>query len=477
VDVKYSAIFIYYDSLQNPLFAVTLQFLQTQNLIVDFVSVTKAGMSLNAEQEAVVAEVMAGKSLFITGPGGTGKSYLIRLLKERLLRAGKTVAVTAMTGCAALQLDCGAKTLHSWAGIGLGKEPIQTIVNSLQRRGDVKKRWKTTDVLIIDEVSMLTPELLEKLNALAQIMRRQQLFAMGGMQVLFVGDFCQLPPVVKGDDVPTKFLFDSDVWSEIVQKTICLKSIQRQSDPVLQRILNEARMGTVSEESLAILQSRHISKHTLGDIQPTRIFSLNAKVEDINQQNMEALEGDLVARMAKICYAPKIDSLMGPNPENDDVKYALKRLQNDGAFVPVLSMKVGAQVMLITNLNLDAGLVNGSRGVITAFTPTNLPIVKFRNGQTLVIDLATWFTDEFPGIGYAQIPLRIAYAITIHKSQGATLDCALIDIGKSTFEYGQAYVALSRVRSLDGLYIHDLQVDRIRANPRIVEYYQSLASG
>jgi len=144
--------------------------------------------------------------------------------------------------------------------------------------------------------------------------------------------------------------------------------------------------------------------------------------------------------------------------------------------VPMLSMKVGAQVMLIKNLDVEIGLVNGSRGVIIRFTETELPVVEFRNGIKMTIDLATWMTEEFPFIGMAQIPLRIAYAITIHKSQGATLDCALVDVGKDTFEYGQAYVALSRVRSLDGLYIWGLDISRIKAHPRVVEFYKNLSA-
>ena len=434
-------------------------------------------MPLTIEQEEAISEVLAGKSIFLTGPGGVGKSHLIRELKERTLLAGKVIAVTAMTGCAALQLECGAKTLHSWAGIGLGKEPVDVLLAALKRFNNKKTqaRWKHTDILVIDEVSMMTADLLEKLDVIGRVLRKNDFAPMGGLQIVFVGDFCQLPPVIRdisGEEMD-KMLFDSSIWKDIIQRTICLKQIKRQSNPILQGILNEARMGVLTPESLAILEERKMKKHKIDDIKPTLIFSRNNKVDEINNKNMDALDGPMIVRMAATCYAPKVDEF-SVNVEDPEIKRALNRLDNDAAYVSVLSMKVGAQVMLITNLDIDCGLVNGSRGVITGFTGTNLPIVKFINGVIRTIDLATWMTEDFPQVGRTQIPLRIAYAITIHKSQGATLDCALIDIGKDTFEFGQAYVALSRVRSLEGLYIWSLDPNRIKAHPRVIEFYKAL---
>ena len=438
-------------------------------------------MPLNTEQEAVMAEILAGKSVFITGPGGVGKSYLVREIKSRLLEAGRSVAVTAMTGCAALQLECGAKTLHSWASIGLGRESVDALVAGIRRFNNqkAKARWKHTDVLIIDEVSMMTPDLLEKLDSVGRIIRGKFATPMGGLQIVFVGDFCQLPPVFKdlsGGEVEPALLFECGVWAEIVQTTICLKQIQRQSDPVFQQILNEARMGALTAESVAVLEGRKVKDTVLKEqleastVKPTLIFSRNNKVDDINNKNMDALDTPLVPRKSKICYSTKTDPGT-VNPEDPAIKYALSRLENDAPYVPMLSMKVGAQVMLITNLDVEAGLVNGSRGVIIQFTETELPIVEFRNGIKMTIDLATWMTEEFPFIGMAQIPLRIAYAITIHKSQGATLDCALVDVGKDTFEYGQAYVALSRVKEMESLYVHDLDAEAFRAHPKVNAFY------
>ena len=436
-------------------------------------------MPLNTEQEEAVAEVIAGKSLFITGPGGVGKSYLIREIKSRLLALGKMVAVTAMTGCAALQLECGAKTLHSWAGVGLGREPVAELIKILRWRKNAKARmrWACTDVLIIDEVSMMTAEFLEKLDEIGRNFRGKPTRMMGGLQLVLVGDFAQLPPVsqsdISGAFIEQPMLFDGQIWKECIDKTICLKQIQRQSDPILQGILNEARMGSLSPASVAVLESRHISKHTLSDILPTLIYSMNGKVDRINNTKLDALDSDLIVRMATLCTAYK----KGDVPEDEaEVKRILAKLDNDAAYVPVLCMKVGAQVMLLKNLDVENGLVNGSRGVITQFTESQAPVVKFVNGVNRIMEVEAWMSEDNPKIGKMQYPIRIAYAITIHKSQGATLDCALVDIGKDTFEYGQAYVALSRIRSLGGLFISDLQIDRIRAHPRVIEFYRSLSA-
>ena len=436
-------------------------------------------MPLTVEQEEAINEVLAGKSIFLTGPGGVGKSHLIRELKERVLLAGKTIDVTAMTGCAALQLECGAKTLHSWASIGLGKEPVHELIKTLLWKKNIhaRNRWKFTDILVIDEVSMLTSDLLEKLDQIARKFRNNQFKCMGGLQLVLVGDFAQLPPVmqndISGSFIENPMLFDSEIWKEVVEKTICLKQIQRQSNPILQTILNQARMGALTKESIDILESRHISKHTIGDILPTQIYSMNHKVDSINDRKLDEINSELIVRIATACSSSKKDSL-SPNMDDPEVKRALSKLDNDASYVPLLCMKIGAQVMLIKNIDVEAGFVNGSRGVIIRFTQIGEPVVRFMNGDEKSLKLEAWMSEDIPEVGKMQYPIRIAYAITTHKSQGATLDCALIDIGKDIFEFGQAYVALSRVKTLEGLFISNLQIDRIKAHPRVIEFYKSL---
>jgi hypothetical protein len=203
------------------------------------------------EQRAAIEAALRGDSMFITGPGGTGKSFLLSVLYDEFRLQGKRVAVTAMTGCAALLLGSHAKTLHSWAGIGLGKGPADTHIRAIVMNGRKKKNWNQTDCLVIDEVSMLTPQLLELLDQIARTVRKRRGQLMGGLQVIFVGDFYQLPPVSS-----TQFAFQSEVWKQLVKDVYQLTIIHRQRDPVFQKILNEARIGELTPESVAILTER-----------------------------------------------------------------------------------------------------------------------------------------------------------------------------------------------------------------------------
>lgn len=426
---------------------------------------------LTEEQRKAFEAVRSGKSIFLTGPGGTGKSFLLKTIYEEIPKqTEKHVAVTALTGCAALLLGRFAKTLHSWAGIGLGRESAAVLAATIRRSGKALRRWLGTDVLIIDEVSMLTPELLEKLDAIAKLLRRDSK-PMGGLQMVFVGDFYQLPPVTKEDEIP--FVFECEAWHEIVQETIQLTQIQRQDDPKFQKILNEARKGIVSPEGLAILQSRTNQPWQSLTIRPTLLFTRRAEVDNINDRNLKALSSERKLFKAETVFAP-IEATRGLTKDSPEVKRAVEKMDKDGSYMGELVLAVGAQVMLLTNMDFDAGLVNGSRGVVIGFDGNNTPLVQFLRGAPIPIPTSSWESTEIEGLSRKQIPLRLAYAITIHKAQGATLDCALIDIGTSTFEYGQAYVALSRVKNLDSLYIWDVEPTAFRAHPKVLQFYQAL---
>jgi len=408
--------------------------------------------SLSTEQKQAYEAVIKGESIFLTGPGGTGKSHLIGLIAQSV----PSLAITAMTGCAAILLGHGAKTFHSWAGIGLGKDSAEFIAKKM--KSQAKKRWKDTSTLIIDEVSMLTPDLLEMIDKLAKIVRGNNK-PMGGLQIVFVGDFLQLPPVARSGNV--KFAFESPVWWEIIKQTVQLKRVFRQKDPVFQGILDEARVGELSAESLTTLKTRCDLSWDHEPIQPTLLFSRNVQVDSINKANIDSLEGETHVYRARF-----------PSGQ---------ALPDDIGFVPELTLKVGAQVMLVTNLDQNKGLVNGSRGVVVQFIKESTrdvltgedvtdgisyPVVRFRNGRMETMKYHSW-NELF----VQQVPLRLAYALTIHKAQGATLDCALIDIGPSTFEYGQAYVALSRVKSIDSLYVHEVSAGAFRAHPLVKKFY------
>jgi ATP-dependent DNA helicase PIF1 len=429
--------------------------------------------TLNAEQREAFDAIASGQSIFITGPGGTGKSYLIQAIYNLIPdRIGKHVAITAMTGCAALLLGRYAKTLHSWAGVGLGRGSAAQLATQIRRSGWTLRRWLATDILVVDEVSMLTSDLLDKLNEVAQIVRRDTR-PMGGLQVVFVGDFYQLPPVVKADEEGKReipFVFESPVWKQIVAKAISLKQIVRQADPVFQAVLNEARIGEVSGPSLEILRTRQGLNWQSELIRPTLLFTRRVEVDIVNDKNLKALKGDRKLFSADTVFAP-LESLRGVSKETPEIKRALEKLDKDAPYVVELVLAVGAQVMLLTNVDPSQGLVNGSRGVVVGFDGMGTPLVQFRHGQPIPISATTWESEEIEGLFRKQIPLRLAYAITIHKAQGATLDSALIDIGSNTFEYGQAYVALSRVKSLDSLYIWDVEPSAFRAHPKVKNFY------
>ncbi len=418
--------------------------------------------TLSPEQKEAYDAILEGKSVFLTGPGGTGKSYLLGLLaKDIPQRTGKVVGITALTGCAALLIGNGAKTLHSWAGVGLGKNSAEVHATSIRKMTPLAQRWRKTSVLVIDEVSMLTPEFLELLEEVARIVRRNER-PFGGLQIVFVGDFLQLPPVSKNGEI--RFAFESPVWNRVVEKTVKLRRIFRQKDNSFQEVLEEARMGELSDASVKLLQTRMDLPYESNPIQPTMLFTRKADVESINKSNLESLPGQVYTYTAR--------TLPSGHPVSE-ITRVVEKMDKEAPYVSSLHLKKGAQVMLLKNLDQELGLVNGSRGVVVDFkeAPSNIPIVEFLNGHRCEILHEIWTSENDPPIERQQIPLRLAYALTIHKAQGATLDCALIDIGPSTFEYGQAYVALSRVKNLESLYVFDVWKNAFKAHPTVKQFY------
>jgi ATP-dependent DNA helicase PIF1 len=356
--------------------------------------------------------------------------------------------------------------LHSWAGIGLGKDDVAELIWKIQRNGRAKKHWKQTDVLVIDEISMLTLDLLDKLDDIGKRMRRSS-SPFGGIQLLLVGDFCQLPPVIKDADL--QFAFESRRWPTIVQKTIELKEIHRQKDPVFQTVLGEARRGSLSMESIGLLKGRMGLDWKKQKIRPTLLFPKNAEVDMINAANLKALKGIRPFEAGYAFAKPGIKAKF--DLKNEAFLRAVAALDKDAMYRPKLELAVGAQVMLIKNLDVPGGLVNGSRGVVAKFGDDGEPVVEFLNGRLIPMSLQEWPIDGYSGISRTQYPLRLAWACTIHKAQGATLDSALIDIGEGVFEVGQAYVALSRVKSLDSLFVHNFSPEAFRLHTKVEAFY------
>ena len=430
---------------------------------------------LNSEQQIALQEVLTGKSVFITGQGGVGKSFLIGKIYDAFKTVNRVLAITAMTGCAALLLKHSAKTLHSWAGVGLGKDPIVKTVIMIRRNKNLVKRWRETDALIIDEISMMSPELFEKLDEIGRIIRMKHEQPFGGIQIIAVGDFFQLPPINKEIE-EIRFVFESPIWDKTIKTTVELTKIIRQSDPVFQELLAEIREGRLSPEHLAILESRRGLPWKDQLIRPSLLFSRRADVEYINTENLKALKGPRRIYETTTEFSGAAVK-QGMTVNNMIVQKAVEKLDRDAPYQITLVLSEGAQVMLVTNLDLEEDLANGSRGVVTGFgpAPTYIPNVLFA-GKTLAIPVnsAVWEAEEPAGIIRRQIPLVLAYAITIHRSQGASLDSALIDIGISAFEFGQVYVALSRVKSLEALYIHDIDPTAIKAHPKVIAFYEKL---
>jgi ATP-dependent DNA helicase PIF1 len=425
-------------------------------------------MNLTADQQEVYDAIMEGHSLFLTGPGGVGKSYLLKqVYDDYTKKTGRKIAVTALTGCAAHILGTHAKTLHSWAGIGLGKGGASALIERVKNHYPSRKKWRDIGCLIIDEVSMMTPALLDTLDLIGQAIRKN-MKPFGGIQVVVVGDFYQLPPVSRDEHGDIKFAFQAAVWGRAFKRTYELRTIIRQRDPTFHKVLMEARAGELSDESYAILAARKGLSWKGQPIRPTMCFTTNANVDETNDKYLAKLTGERRVYEAKTLPS-KIPAAT--------LEKIVERMDREFPYQIRLEIAVGAQVMLTYNRDPAEGLVNGSRGVVTGFNESGWPLVKFLNGppNPIAVEVHDWQSDDVPPVTRQQVPLKIAYAITIHKSQGSSLDCALVDIGKATFEYGQAYVALSRVRSLESLYVHDLDAGAFRVHPLVREFYSGAA--
>ncbi|ROW12285.1 hypothetical protein VMCG_00524 [Cytospora schulzeri] len=473
-------------------------------------TVKQSAMALSNEQEHVKDLVCKmGKSVFFTGPAGTGKSVLMRAIvqdmKKKYAKDPERLAVTASTGLAACNV--GGMTLHSFAGIGLGKDDAQTLVKKIRRNPKAKNRWIRTRVLIIDEISMVDGDLFDKLSQIGRIIRNNGR-PWGGIQLVITGDFFQLPPVPDRDSRDSKFAFEAATWNTSIDHTIGLTEVFRQKDPVFASMLNEMRLGRISDQTVTTFKQLSRPLHFDDGLEVTELFPTRQEVENSNQRRLRDLPGEV----------HRYEALDSGDP------LIRERLLGNMMAPKVLELKKGAQVMLIKNL--DETLVNGSLGTVIGFSTEaafeisggvvedgyedgddldpkvkqrlaafsrqlsenagpdkkKYPLVQFHavdgTARIMLCCSEPWKVETPTGEVQAsreQLPLILAWALSIHKAQGQTLARVKVDLGK-VFEKGQAYVALSRATTQEGLQVLRFDKQKVMAHPRVISFYQKLYS-
>jgi ATP-dependent DNA helicase PIF1 len=417
--------------------------------------------NLSPAQLEVVKAFEEGKNLFVTGGAGSGKSYLLSFLKRNYASLG--LEVTASTGIAAVNI--GGSTIHSWAGIGLANLPIAQIIENLlsPKLARVRRKIRRARALAIDEISMISAEVFEILNQVFQSVRENDK-PMGGIQILLFGDFLQLPPVNRGS-ADFNFCFNSKTWQNLDLQSFALDGSFRQSDEIFVKILNNLRVGNLTKFDREVLESR-IGLEDLSAIRPTILTTHNLKVEQINNLELKKIPREEVVHRGEYFGEPA----------------KIEFLKKNCLAPELLSLKAGSQVMMIKNTYQKEGIINGSLGIIRDFSPRkNYPVVEFSNKKIITIAPEEWLIERFDeekkmivtDAGVTQIPLILAWAMTIHKSQGLTLDKISCDLSDA-FSPGQVYVALSRAKSLEGVFIKSINFEKIFADHAAVKFYRDL---
>lgn len=396
------------------------------------------------DQKLALEIMLSGASVLLTGPAGSGKTYVLNQFIKYAKADGKHVSVAATTGLAATHL--GGTTIHAWSGIGIHDALPPGFADHMAkgRREIIEK----TDVLIIDEISMLHDYRLDMVDEICRVVRKQPDVPFGGIQVIMSGDFFQLPPVNRGDSRAGSFVVNANVWQDLDVVVCYLQEQHRQDDEVLLDILNALRGGDIRRHHAEKLLER-AKVEPEDPSQLTELHTVNIDVDSINEKRLADVGGDELSYQQVTTGAQNyVDSLqrsvLAPN---------------------ILRLKEGALVMAVKN-SIDRKYANGSIGVVVEFDPaTEYPIVKFRNGKEVTMQPDTWELrdGDKKRASITQIPLRLAWAITVHKSQGMTLDAARIDLRKAFVE-GMGYVALSRVRSLDTLYLSGINQMALRVS-------------
>lgn len=413
-------------------------------------------------QDQALVILKTGANVFLTGEPGSGKTHTVNAYVKWLREHNIEPAITASTGIAATHI--GGYTIHSWSGIGIKRGLSEEDLDQIAQNERVAKRIVNTAILIIDEVSMLGPETLGMVDAVVRQVRHRYDEPFGGMQVILVGDFFQLPPVspqsqwdakrhgnLWEEAPPGRFAFSGEVWQRLNPLVCYLSEQHRQEDAQFLEILSAIRRREVTGEHREVLTARGESVAKAG---VPRLFSHNADVDAVND-----------AQLGKLPASSRTFLMQKTGPER--VTDALTR----GCLSPdVLVLKEGARVMFTKN-NFVEHFVNGTLGTVVGFEQgSGYPIVETLSGLRITVEPMTWAIEEGGKVvaSITQTPLRLAWAMTIHKSQGMSLDAAQMDLSQ-TFEYGQGYVALSRVRTLKGLVLDGMNDRALEIDPEVAD--------
>ena len=404
---------------------------------------------LNLKQQAVLDLVSNHKNIFITGFAGSGKSFLLSSICEKFIIAKKKFALTAMTGCASVLID--GITLHSFMGIGLAKESPEELIEKIKSRGLLKK-LQNLEVLIIDEVSMLSDVLFDKIAEIFKIIQTHSM-PFGNVQIILVGDMSQLKPV------DHTYCFNARYWGVLdIQVTVLTENMRVRDDPVFEKLLSGIRKGKITTSDFNLLKS--LENTTFPEhIHPTKLRSLNKDVDHINQYHLNKLiQSGNEIQIYKIQYNPcKLKES--------------KAYTNQSKISECIKLCIGAQVMVTRNIDFENKIINGTQGIITHLNDEGVTL-KLLNSELYFISYFNINPDDNKSIDFKYIPLILSWAISIHKSQGATISALEIDLGESVFACGQAYVAISRARNKESVKILNLSKKSIKTSKEVLKFYE-----
>lgn len=424
------------------------------------------------QQKQVINAVSVGQSVFITGSAGTGKTALIQQVIKTLSRKcyqPSAVFVTAATGVAACAIR--GQTLHYFSGVKYPVADREQLLQSVLSNKQACARWKKAKALVIDEISMVPANMFDDLECIARVIRGVDK-EWGGLQLVVGGDFFQLPPIIEPPDPSGKeFAFEADCWDSSFDLQVELTEIFRQSDPLLIKILQGIRRGEIDPSDEECLQEVCCSK-TEPDDSVVQLYPRTEDVARVNEERMKRLNNEIVVYTAA-----------------DSGIDRWKRQLDKGIAPNEIGLCEKARVMLIKNVETWRGLVNGATGTILGFVKPEgrvvtdicedglLPLVEFDSGQTVVVKPETWEVKEGDVIlaSRKQIPLILAWSLSIHKCQGMTLERLRTDLSRA-FGYGMPYVAISRVRSSEGLYLSGFHPSKVKAHPKVLKFYKNFVS-